>query len=67
MARKTVAGKTEVLEELTEIMRSEDGTKTSDKMKAAELIGKHLGIFGDKKNTDAGVKVIIVDDIPEKK
>lgn len=66
MTRRKVAGKTEVLEQLTDIMRSEEGAKTTEKMKAAELIGRHLGIFGEKKSSDEGVKVVIVDDIPDK-
>lgn len=63
MAKRKVAGKTEILECLTEIMRSEENAKKAETMKAAELIGKHLGMFGEKKET--GVKVVIVDDIPE--
>ncbi len=66
MARRKVAGKTEVLEQLTDIMRSDEGAKASEKMKAAELLGKHLGMFGEKKTAEAGVKVVIVDDIPDK-
>lgn len=62
MAKRKVAGKTEVLEHLTDTLRSEEGA-ASNKMKAAELLGKHLGMFGSKTNTDTGVKVVIVDDI----
>ena len=63
MAKRKVACKTEVLEQLTDIMRSDEGAKMTEKMKAAELIGKHLGMFADKKNESAGLKVVIVDDI----
>lgn len=64
MAKRKIAGKTEILERLTDVMRSDDASvKTAETMKAAELIGKHLGMFGDKGNRDAGVKVVIVDDI----
>lgn len=63
MAKRKIAGKTEVLEQLTDIMRSDENAKAADKMKAAELIGKHLGVFGEKKNSDGAVKVVIVDDI----
>ena len=64
MAKRKVAGKTEILERLTEGMRSEDeNVKTSETMKAAELIGKHLGMFGDKNNQSSGIRVVIVDDI----
>lgn len=67
MAKRKVAGKTEVLEHLTEVMRSDEGVKMSETMKAAELIGKHLGMFSDKKESNSGVKVVIVDDVPENK
>lgn len=67
VAKRKVAGKTEVLEHLTEVMRSEEGVKMSETMKAAELIGKHLGMFSDKKESNLGVKVVIVDNIPENK
>lgn len=63
MAKGKIAGKTEVLEQLTDIMRSDENAKAADKMKAAELIGKHLGVFGEKKSPDGAVKVVIVDDI----
>ena len=66
MERRKVAGKTEVLEHLTDTLRSEKGAP-SNKMKAAELLGKHLGMFSPKANTDAGVKVVIVDDIKKDK
>lgn len=66
MARRKIAGKTEILEHLSQVMRNEDASiKTSETVKAAELIGKHLGMFGDKANSNTGVKVVIVDDISE--
>ena len=37
--------------------------KTYDKIKALELLGKHLGMFTDKLNVDAEMAVKIVDDI----
>ncbi len=64
MAKRKVASKTEVLEHLTQTLRSEDSAATN-KMKAAELLGKHLGMFSEKKAAEAGVKVVIVDDIPD--
>lgn len=66
MAKRKVASKTEVLEHLTQTLRSEDSA-AANKMKAAELLGKHLGMFGEKKNADGGVKVVIVDDVPKGK
>lgn len=37
--------------------------KTYDKIKALELIGKHIGMFVDKLNVNAEMAVKIVDDI----
>jgi phage terminase small subunit len=37
--------------------------KTYDKIKALELLGKHLGMFTDKLNVNAEMAVKIVDDI----
>lgn len=48
---------------------SEDGdivereVKICDKLKALELLGKHLGMFNDKLNVNAEMAVKIVDDI----
>ncbi len=36
-----------------------------DKLKALELLGKHLGMFTDKVNVSGGGVVQIVDDIPD--
>lgn len=66
MEKGKIAGKTEVLERLTDIMRcDDDSAKISETMKAAELIGKSLGIFSDKSNQNGGINVTIVDDIPQ--
>lgn len=68
MKKEKVAAQTEVLEYLTEVMRCcDDSVKISESTKAAELIGKHLGMFEDKSKENAGVNVTIVDDIPDKK
>lgn len=51
---------------------AEDGTITereirmADKIKALELLGKHLGMFTDKLNVNAEMAVKIVDDIDDK-
>jgi phage terminase small subunit len=37
--------------------------KLYDKLKALELLGKHLGMFSDNLNVNADMKVTIVDDI----
>lgn len=39
--------------------------KTYDKIKALELIGKHIGMFADKLNVNAEMAVKIVDDIDD--
>lgn len=39
--------------------------KTYDKIKALELLGKHLGMFADKLKIDGAVPVIIHDDLDE--
>lgn len=38
--------------------------KILDKLKALELLGKHLGLFTDKLKVDGGVPVVLYDDIP---
>lgn len=51
-------------------MVGKDGTiterevKTYDKLKALELLGKHLGMFTDKVKLEGGVPVVLYDDIP---
>lgn len=64
MARTKIAGKKEVLEYLTYIMRREDeeSIKFSDSFKAAELLGKYHGLFKSGSEEESG-DVIIVDDI----
>lgn len=44
---------------------TEREVKTYDKLKALELLGKHLGMFTDKLKVDGGIPVVIHDDIPE--
>lgn len=39
--------------------------KLADKVKALELLGKHLGIFEDRFRVNGGVEVVIHDDIPD--
>lgn len=56
----------EVVEFLTTVMRDE---KKGDvpRLKAAELIGKHLGMFTDKVNVSGNIPVVICgeNDLPE--
>ena len=64
MARTKIAGKREILEYLTYIMRREDEEtiRFSDSFKAAELLGKYHGLFKSGSEEESG-DVIIVDDI----
>ena len=57
------ANEGEILEFLTYIMRREDeAIRMADSFKAAELLGKHYGMFGGKSESGGG-DVIIVDNI----
>lgn len=38
--------------------------KTYDKLKALELLGRHLGMFNDKVKVEGTVPVVLYDDIP---
>lgn len=69
MQQKNIASADEVLEFLTCVMRGEyDGEKpeknSSPRMKAAELLGKRLGIFTDMNSVLKGEPPVVVDDIP---
>ena len=58
-----IANEGEILEFLTYIMRREDEEiRMSDSFKAAELLGKHYGMFVGKSESVGG-DVIIVDNI----
>lgn len=43
---------------------TEREVKVYDKLKALELLGKHLGMFTDKVKVDGAVPVVLYDDIP---
>ena len=43
---------------------TEREVKTYDKLKALELLVKHLGMFTDRVKVDGGVPVVLYDDIP---
>lgn len=43
---------------------TEREVKTYDKLKALELLGKHLGMFSDKLKVEGGLPVVLYDDIP---
>lgn len=67
---QNIASANEVLSFLTDVMRGVyDGEKpeknSSPRMKAAELLGKRLGIFTDVNSVLRQEPPILVDDIPE--
>ena len=67
---RDVALADEVLEYLTKVMRGEiEGEKpernSSPRMKAAELLGKRLGVFNEVNAMFKQAPAMIVDDIPE--
>ena len=69
--RRNIASADEVLEFLTEVMRGEiDGERpeknSSPRMKAAELLGRRLGVFTDVSSVLRGEHELpeIADDIP---
>lgn len=65
MRRAKIAKEKEVLQVLTEIMRKEKDAKTSETLKAAELLGKYYGAFSAKSGKSEACNVYIVDDVPK--
>ncbi len=65
----TIADEKEILEFFTDVMRqegyAEENIKFSDSFKAAELLGKYYGMFGDRHQNEVS-DVVIVDNIAEK-
>lgn len=67
---KNIASADEVLEFLTDVMRGTyEGEKpernSSPRMRAAELLGKRLGIFSDVNSVLKQELPVLVDDIPD--
>lgn len=67
---KNIASADEVLTFLTDVMRGAyDGEKpeknSSPRMKAAELLGRRLGVFSDVNSVLRQETPVLVDDIPE--
>ena len=56
-----VADAEEVLEALTRILRGEEEAKTSEILRAAELLGKQYGLFGDREGAPAEAPKIVID------
>lgn len=69
LQEKDIASADEVLQFLTDVMRGHyEGVRpeknSSPRMKAAELLGRRLGIFAEVNSLLAGEMPVVVDDIP---
>ena len=56
-----VADAEEVLAALTRILRGEEEAKTSEVLRAAELLGRQYGLFGDREGAPAEPPKIVMD------
>ena len=56
-----VADAEEVLAALTRILRGEEEAKTSEVLRAAELLGKQYGLFGDREGASTEAPKIVMD------
>ena len=56
-----VADAEEVLAALTRILRGEEEAKTSEVLRAAELLGRQYGLFGDREGVPAEPPKIVMD------
>lgn len=80
LTKKKIAGRTEILQYLSGVMRGEETESVAtakgiysdvevgakDRVKAAELLGKHFAMWTEKRDITATVgPVQITDDIPE--
>ncbi|MBE5794693.1 MAG: hypothetical protein E7323_08455 [Clostridiales bacterium] len=61
MPRSKVAQAEEVLQALTSILRREDEVKPSEVLRAAELLGKRYGLFGEQPAEPVKPPSIVVD------
>ena len=62
MEEERIAGKEEVLEYLTNVMR-DAGVDEKTRMKASEQLGKYLGMDAVRNGTEEKMTVTICDDI----
>ena len=67
MTRNKVADAAEVLEALTSILRREEEVKPSEVLRAAELLGKRYGLFGDRDDAPPEAPRIVLDIPKEEK
>ena len=56
-----VADAEEVLAALTRILRGEEEAKNSEVLRAAELLGKQYGLFGDREGAPTEAPKIVMD------
>lgn len=61
MARSKVAQAEEVLQALTSILRREEEVKPGEVLRAAELLGKRYGLFGEQPAEPLRPPTIVVD------
>ncbi len=54
-----------VISELEKVAFSDAEITGKEKIKALELLGKHLGMFSEKMNIETDIGVKIIDDIPK--
>lgn len=57
-----IAEENEVLQALTRVLRregSEEGARTADVLRAAELLGKHYSLFSDRVSGNVTLPLII--------
>ena len=54
-----------VLKELEKVAFTDAEITGKEKIKALEILGKHLGMFSEKVDIDADIGVQIIDDIPK--
>ncbi|MGN0605910.1 MAG: terminase small subunit [Oscillospiraceae bacterium] len=54
-----------VLTELEKVAFADTEISGKEKIKALELLGKHLGMFSEKVDIEADIGVQIIDDIPK--
>jgi phage terminase small subunit len=63
IAKGLIAAQEEVLQYLTRVMRGQEKALVSDRLRAAELLGKRYGLFTDKVNLSGAVTVTFEDDL----
>lgn len=62
--KDNIASVEEVCQFLTETIKNAD-ERTSDRLKASELLGKYHGMFTEKQKVDLNGNITIVDDVNE--